>query len=539
MNIWIKIYVFIIVLIFTNSVVLLFAIERPSSTHTLRLLITSDIHGWFSNQVMYPYRKAAGLFHIADYIRQVRNNHKNVILLDIGDTIAGSPLAIYYNRLYPQRLPENPFLKLLNSLNYDAIVPGNHDLEHVTLLENYYIPNSNAQWLAANINSRQTPIFHPYQTIMQGKFKVVIIGVTTPGILMWSNFSLLKNVEMVSVKKALDKWIKKIKREIRPDFLILAIHGGINPMRDHENGKLNRIPPVNDIRSLLPEIPEVDLVISGHDHQLHPYRLGQKLRFINNRPVISGGKLAEAVINIHLNLTKEKKHWKIKNHQLEIFKASQNKKKEFDFKEILPQNYLSFINEPLNWKIGKTDSKLATQCLNDLLALAFSDQNTAGSLFPSIGKISVRYLKNQILRRKHIYQWFRYPNRAVSVNLSWNDIYLLTHPIPEFGKRKITYNRLLFSKMKAEGINLINQDNWWLNRADYKRDKIIKISDYHFYGGGGIIPALFLKPKANVVISKNIFQEQLVDYLKNNKQLKPEPCQFLKHQSVPPADSPK
>jgi 2',3'-cyclic-nucleotide 2'-phosphodiesterase (5'-nucleotidase family) len=538
MNKLIKIFIFIIILNFISSAGSLFASKNASSTHTLRLLVTSDIHGWFTNQVMYPRRKSTGLFHIADYIKQIKMTQKNVILLDAGDMIAGSPLSIYYNHLHPERLPENPFFKLLNALKYDVIVPGNHDLEHYSLLEQYYISNSNAKWLAANIVTRQTPVFHPYQTIHQGKFKIVIIGATTPGILMWSNISFFKNIKIISVKKALDKWIKIINREIKPDFLILAIHGGINPMRDHENGKLNRIPPVNDIRTLLPDFPEVDLVISGHDHQLHPYHPGQKLRFINNRPVISGGKLAEAVINISLDLIKGKKRWKIKNHQVEIYKAVQYQKKPKIIGS-LTQQYLNYINEPLKWVIQKTDRGTATRCLNKLLALAFNDKKSIGSLFPSIGKISIRYLKNQILKRKHIYRWLRYPNRAVSVRLSWNDIYLLTHPKPEFGKYRITYNRHLFSAFNTEGMTVIDKQNWWPNREDYNRDKVVKISDYHFYGGGGVLSALFLKPVANATINKTIFQEQLIDYLNNKKQLKPESCQFLRYQSVTPADSPK
>ena len=146
--------------------------QNKSSTHTLQLLITSDMHGGFTNQVMYPHRKKSGLFHIANYIKQIRLAQKNVILLDTGDIISGSPLSIYYNYLYPTRLAENPFFRLLNSLKYDAIVPGNHDLEHLSLLENFYIPGGKTKWIAANIQQSGIPFFSPYLSIHQPNFKI-------------------------------------------------------------------------------------------------------------------------------------------------------------------------------------------------------------------------------------------------------------------------------------------------------------------------------------------------------------------------------
>jgi len=496
------------------------------------------MHGGFTNQVMYPHRKKSGLFHIANYIKQIRLAQKNVILLDTGDIISGSPLSIYYNYLYPTRLAENPFFRLLNSLKYDAIVPGNHDLEHLSLLENFYIPGGKTKWIAANIQQSGIPFFSPYLSIHQPNFKIVIIGATTPGILIWSNISTLATTRITSVKQALIKWIAKIKKEIEPDFLILAIHGGLNPMRDDENGKLNRIPPVNDIRSLLPDFPEIDFIISGHDHQLYPYRSNQKLRYIDQRPVVSAGKHAETVTNIKLSLQKKGNTWKIINHQVNIFKAAdsnQNKPPMTSFS----QDYLTFINEPFNWKVHKASTTIAASCINELLALSFSDQKTAGSLFPSIEKISLYKVKNQILRRKHIYQWLRYPNHAVSIKMSHNDIFLATHPKPEFGKRRSAYNRRLFSYFKTEWNNTLNKQSWWPNRKDYKKNKTVKISDYHFYGGGGVLSAIFLKQKGEANITGKIFQEQLIDYLKSNQQLEPESCQFLKYQSVTSAVSPK
>ena len=62
------------------------------------ILFTSDIHG-----CIYPFdyardhKTGSGLAKIAGRVEEYRRKYKNVILLDNGDSIQGSPLNYYYN----------------------------------------------------------------------------------------------------------------------------------------------------------------------------------------------------------------------------------------------------------------------------------------------------------------------------------------------------------------------------------------------------------------------------------------------------------
>ena len=66
---------------------------------SLTLLGTTDIHGNIEPIDYYANRPAnRGLAKIATLIRQERAERPNLLLLDSGDTIQGTPLAYYFAR---------------------------------------------------------------------------------------------------------------------------------------------------------------------------------------------------------------------------------------------------------------------------------------------------------------------------------------------------------------------------------------------------------------------------------------------------------
>ena len=58
-------------------------------------------------------------------IHRVRAEQANVLLLDSGDTIQGTPLAYYFARKDMDR--PNPMMLAMNALGYDAAAVGNHE----------------------------------------------------------------------------------------------------------------------------------------------------------------------------------------------------------------------------------------------------------------------------------------------------------------------------------------------------------------------------------------------------------------------------
>ena len=99
-----------------------FAPERVQIT----ILGTTDLHGNL-NPIDYYTNKPdnRGLAKIATLIKRVRKEQPNLVLIDSGDTIQGSPLESFHNRKNNQ--PKDPMMLAMDSLNYDAMTVGNHE----------------------------------------------------------------------------------------------------------------------------------------------------------------------------------------------------------------------------------------------------------------------------------------------------------------------------------------------------------------------------------------------------------------------------
>ncbi len=98
-----------------------------SATRELVVVATSDLHGWISNDTLYPRGRPGGLAHLGPVIAELRRESPGLILLDGGDTMQGAPNLARAEREGPAGPP--PVLRLMNRLGYDAMALGNHDLE--------------------------------------------------------------------------------------------------------------------------------------------------------------------------------------------------------------------------------------------------------------------------------------------------------------------------------------------------------------------------------------------------------------------------
>src|SRR5881409_2206128 len=103
------------------------SVASPPSSDTAHLVIvaTTDVHGqalgWDDvRDVPAP----GGLSRAATILETLRAQYPDqVILLDAGDLLQGTPLATYFSSVAPRR--PHPMVDAFNALGYDAATPGN------------------------------------------------------------------------------------------------------------------------------------------------------------------------------------------------------------------------------------------------------------------------------------------------------------------------------------------------------------------------------------------------------------------------------
>src|SRR5882724_12377941 len=120
----------------------------PNRVH-ITILGTTDLHGNISPIDYYTNKPDnRGLAKVATLIKAARKDQPNVVLIDSGDTIQGSPLESFHGRKNNQ--PPDPMMLAMNSLNYDEMTVGNHEYNFGLNVLEKARHEAQFPWLSAN-----------------------------------------------------------------------------------------------------------------------------------------------------------------------------------------------------------------------------------------------------------------------------------------------------------------------------------------------------------------------------------------------------
>jgi 2',3'-cyclic-nucleotide 2'-phosphodiesterase/3'-nucleotidase len=244
-----------------------FAPDRVQIT----ILGTTDLHGNI-NPIDYYTNKPdnRGFAKVATLIKRVRREHPNVLLVDSGDTIQGSPLASFHSRKNNQ--PPNPMMLVMSSLNYDAMAVGNHEYNFGLKVLEKARGEANFPWLSANTYDKSTGKTHykPYIVKEVAGVRVGILGLTTPGVPTWDNPVNYAGLEFHEPVSEARKWVPVMRNDEKADVVVIAMHMGLG--EDLRTGEVSpgQVPHENEAVSIAKEVPGVDVIFMGHTHREVP-----------------------------------------------------------------------------------------------------------------------------------------------------------------------------------------------------------------------------------------------------------------------------
>lgn len=313
-----------------------------NETFKLKIMHTSDIHGY-----VLPINYADnlprnhGMAKISTLIEKYRNN--NTLLIDTGDTIQGSPVMYHQAKFNYDEI--NPMSKVMNYLNYDYIVIGNHEFNYgLNFLDNY-LSNVTAKILNTNILKKENnrPLYgKPYDIkIFENGFKLAIIGLTTHYIPNWERPEIIKDLDFLDAATACTHTVNFVKEKENPDYIIVAYHGGFE--RDIVTGELNsEYTGENQAYMMIANNPDIDLILTGHQHRLMQGRLHNA---IYSQPSSNGKYLSM----IDLVFIKQNDTWKLINEQMNLLDTEGIKPDVNLFKEVIKyeDETQQFLDEPI------------------------------------------------------------------------------------------------------------------------------------------------------------------------------------------------
>ena len=215
----------------------------------LTILHTNDMHSHIHPFQSGRNKGLGGMAQRSALIKKIREENKNVLLLDAGDIFQGTP---YFN-MYKGELE----IKLMSQMNYDAATIGNHDLDNGLIGLKKQLKHANFPFLIANYNFENTILentFSPYKIFDKNGIKVGVfgIGIELDGLVPKKLFGNTKYLDPIKIS---NKYAKLLKDKHKCDLVICLSHLGFK----YKSQK------ISDLR-LAKETKNIDLIIGGHTH---------------------------------------------------------------------------------------------------------------------------------------------------------------------------------------------------------------------------------------------------------------------------------
>ena len=233
--------------------------QRPTQ---IKIVCTGDVHGH-----LFPYDFLTGdsddgsLARVSSYLKEQRQYGDNVIYIDNGDMLQGTPTTYCYNTYAIGQT--HVAAEVLNYLQCDAVVFGNNDIEPGGPTYQRYDDELVCPVLGANIEFQgtETPFLPPYTIVEREGVKVAILGLTTPAIPHWIPKCQWTELEFEDMERSASRWMEHLKKNASPDIVIGLFHSG------YEGGIVADDYAENATRAVAEHVPGFDAIFYGHDHR--------------------------------------------------------------------------------------------------------------------------------------------------------------------------------------------------------------------------------------------------------------------------------
>ncbi|WP_295670599.1 bifunctional UDP-sugar hydrolase/5'-nucleotidase [uncultured Haemophilus sp.] len=336
----------------------------------IKLLGTSDIHG---RVVPWSYGadvedKSGSYAQIATYVKDVRKNNKNVVLVEVGDAIQDNQVDVFAKD--KKYYKDHPIPKVLNEMNYDIFVLGNHEFNFGMKALDEILKDIKAKKLTANFYHKKNDKRYIDATTIIEKdgVKLGIIGLSTP---MSAKFEEdtgnLKDMKFTSPTEEARTQVEKLKAK-GVDAIIAVTHMGI----ENENNI-----PDTGMRDVINAVDGIDVVIAGHMHKDVPSETIKNT--LITEPHRYGTVVSEVDLTFDINDKKEVKLVKKESKTVPVKALEADKKIAEIYKP-----YHEKLRELNNVVIGQTANEMVPQETKHGVSAAFSKDTGLSSFINDV-----------------------------------------------------------------------------------------------------------------------------------------------------------
>ena len=280
---------------------------------------TNDMHGSVEN---------------LSNIKTLKDNTKNSLLLDAGDSTQGSSLATYTQG--------EAIVEIMNSAGYDVITMGNHEFDFGSkkAIENMkkakFTPlaanvlDANNKLVLEGINGNGANIIKE----VNGK-KIGIFGLTTEETYYKTNPKNLNGTQFKDVIEIAKQQVAILKSQ-NVDAIVAITHIGNDKSSDPTSIELAK------------QVQDIDLIVDGHSHTIIQEKVG-------NTTIVQTGSHLKNLGKV--TLTFDKDGVNVKSELLDIKKVAEENKDNEEVSKIY-NTYKEKVDKELKKVIGNTKTDL-------------------------------------------------------------------------------------------------------------------------------------------------------------------------------------
>lgn len=356
--------VIVLILIVTLCMPLLPGVQTEAADggKHLDVLFTHDTHSHlnsYSTIVNGKQKEVGGFARIKTLIDEKKKENPDTLILDGGDFSMGTLIQTVYTT-------EAAELRMLGYLGCDVTTFGNHEFDYrsgglADMLKTAKnsgetVPKlvvCNVDWDAMEkegLSKGQKQIESAFETygvkdyvvIQKGGVKIAVLGVFGKDALECAPTCELEFKDPVESAK---NTVEEIKKKEDVDMIACVSHSGT-----WEDEK------VSEDETLAKEVPDIDLIISGHTHT----QLDQPIRH-GNTYIVSCGEYGRNLGSISMTQKKDKR-WKMNTYKLipvtKNVKSDQAAQKQIDkFMDTVDTNYLVNFGYTKDQVLAENDIK--------------------------------------------------------------------------------------------------------------------------------------------------------------------------------------
>ncbi len=219
--------------------------QSDSQIHHLVVLHTNDTHGHPVKFFQYPAPDVGGLPARATVVNRIREQHRNVLVLDAGDLNTG--------RLESNLFKARPDLEGYNYIGYDAMAIGNHEFDNPMGVLKEQMELATFPLISANVRTKGSDyLAEPYIIKELDGLKVAIFGLTTKETEVIGNPENTRDLLFEDEIEIANALVPELRR--KADLVIALVHLGIYDSSSKGSKRLAY------------EVSGIDLIVDGHSH---------------------------------------------------------------------------------------------------------------------------------------------------------------------------------------------------------------------------------------------------------------------------------